>query len=122
MQSSARALAARQQAAARGRAQIEENRKRRRERWRDETTVLWKQWHEDPFFLLGIGLSWGEGTKRSKQPTLALSNSDASMLRVWLRWCRRFMPEVPLTCYLHDNCDLDAARRYWKAQLGVDVD
>jgi hypothetical protein len=75
-------------------------------------------------FLLGIGLYWGEGTKHSKEPTLALSNSDASMLRVWLRWCRRFMPGVPLTCYLHlhDNCDLDAARQYWKAQLGVDVD
>jgi hypothetical protein len=123
MQSSDLALAQRQEAAARGRAQIAENRKRRRERWRAEARALWEQWHQDPLFILGVALYWGEGTKRSKEPVLALSNSDVSMLQVWLRWCRRFIPGVPLVYYLHlhDNCDVDTALQYLKAQLGIEV-
>ncbi len=56
-------------------------------------------------------------------PCFALSNSDLNLLRVWLRWCRRFMPNVPLKYYLciHDSCDVGAARRFWKEQLGVEI-
>jgi hypothetical protein len=103
---------------------IMENRKERREQWRAEAKALWEQWRGDPFFILGTGLYWGEGRKCLNPPRLGFSNSDVNMLRVWLRWCQRFMPGVPLVYYLHlhDHCEPDAARRYCKAQLGVDVD
>jgi hypothetical protein len=87
MPSSDLVLAQRRQAASRGRAQIEANRKRRRERWQAEAKALWEQWHCDPFFILGVALYWGEGTKSAKPccSRLALTNSDVNMLRVWLR-------------------------------------
>jgi len=123
MQSSYVALAQRRQAASRGRAQIMENRKRRRERWRAEARVLWEEWQKDPLFILGVALYWGEGAKCSTSPCLALTNSDVNILRVWLRWCRRFMRGVPLSyqLHIHDNCDISAALEFWKREIGIDV-
>jgi hypothetical protein len=123
MQSSDLALAQRRKAASLGRAQIEANRKQRRERWHTEAKALWEQWHGDPFFILGIGLYWGEGSKCVPPARLQLTNSDVNMLRVWLRWCRRFLPGVPLynALCIHDNCDREAALQFWKRELGVDV-
>ncbi len=102
---------------------IAENRQLRRERWRAEARALWDQWRYDPLFILGVALYWGEGTKCSTSPRLALTNSDVNMLRVWLRWCRRFMPGVPLdySLVIHDTADESAVRRYWRDALGVDV-
>jgi hypothetical protein len=102
---------------------IMENRKERKEHWQAEARILWEQWRKDPLFILGVALYWGEGTKTAKGPKLALTNSDPSMLRVWLRWCQRFIPGVPLDYYLriHDNADVLVARHFWKNQLGVDV-
>jgi hypothetical protein len=102
---------------------IMENRQRRREQWRSEARVLWEQWRHDPFFILGVALYWGEGTKCMTAPRLALTNSDVGMLQVWLRWCQRFMPGVPLdySLVIHDSCDVAEAIRFWKQALGIDV-
>jgi hypothetical protein len=102
---------------------IMENRKNRREQWRVEARALWELWRGDPFFILGVALYWGEGKKCATAPRLELTNSDVNMLRVWLRWCRRFLRDVPLyyALGLHDSCDVGAALQFWKNQLGVDV-
>jgi hypothetical protein len=102
---------------------IMENRQRRRAAWRAEARILWEQWRHDPLFILGVALYWGEGTKCSTAPRLALTNTDVAMLRVWLRWCGRFMPGVPLdySLVIHDTADVARARRFWKEALGVDV-
>ena len=122
LRSSQLALTQRRDAAYRGLAQIMANRERRRERWRAEAVSLWEEWRHDPLFVLGVGLYWGEGDKSSNK-RLALSNSDANLLRVWLRWCGRFMPGVRLNFSLsiHDNCDVEAARAFWKRELGIEV-
>jgi hypothetical protein len=106
-------------------------RRQRREQWAAEAVRLWELWRPDPFFLLGIGLYWGEGDKMSRRRTprhsyprrLGLSNSDAGLLRVWLRWCQRFLPDVPLRYDLniHEDCAVEAARQFWKRELGVEV-
>jgi hypothetical protein len=100
--------------------------RQRREQWGAEALPLWEQWRHDPFFFLGIGLYWGEGNKvptDGKLRRLALSNSDPRLLRVWLRWCQRFLPRMPLRYDLnvHDGCDVAAARQFWKRELGVVV-
>jgi hypothetical protein len=101
---------------------IAANRRQRREKWSAEAESLWKQWCHDPFFLLGIGLYWGEGTKSRVDPRLALTNSDVGLLRVWIRWCQRFIPGVPLgfSLIIHDTCEVAVARRFWKRELDVD--
>jgi hypothetical protein len=107
----------------RARAQVEENRRQRRLCWQAEARLLWEQWHTDPLFLLGVGLYWGEGHKSSRCPRLRLCNADMHLLRVWLAWCRRFLPGVPLKyeINLHPNCDADEARRFWEEHLNIKV-
>lgn len=123
MPSSELALAQRRLSVQRARAQVEENRRQRRLCWQAEARLLWEQWRTDPLFLLGIGLYWGEGHKSPREPRLRLSNSDLHLLRVWVAWCRRFLPEVPFTngLNLHPNCDAEAARRFWEEQLNIQV-
>ncbi len=123
MQSNLLLLAQRREAAARGRAKIVENRKRRRQRWQTEARAFWRQWREDPLFILGVALYWGEGRKSGTTYRLEISNSDVNLLQVWLRWCRRFMPGVALSCALsiHDGSDVAAALQFWKERLGIDV-
>jgi hypothetical protein len=124
MRSSILALVQRRQAAIRGRARIMNNRKLRRERWRTEALSLWEEWRNDPLFMLGVGLYWGEGDKSLSNKRLALSNADANLLRVWLRWCNRFLPVgVRLNVWLsiHDDCDLEAARAYWQRELSIEI-
>jgi hypothetical protein len=100
-------------------------RRQQRERWAAEAIPLWQRWLPDPLFLFGVALYWGEGEKagRRGQRRLALSNSDPGLLRVWLRWCQRFLSGVPLRYELivHDSCDIDAARQFWKRELGVEL-
>jgi hypothetical protein len=97
----------------------------RRERWATEALPLWERWRHDPFFLLGIGLYWGEGAKGrcTMQSRLALSNSDPGLLRTWVRWCRCFLPDVPLYGQLivHDTCDVGTARQFWERELSIPV-
>jgi hypothetical protein len=123
MPSSELALAQRRQSVHLARAQVEENRRRRRQCWQAEARLFWEQWRSDPLFLLGIGLYWGEGRKTPRDPSLRISNSDKRLLRVWLAWCQRFMPGVPLRyeLNLHANCDASAARRYWEEHLGIKI-
>jgi hypothetical protein len=124
MQNSELATAARRQNIRYARAQVEENRRERRQRWQAEARLLWEQWHTDPLFLLGIGLYWGEGHKSPRISRLQLSNSDIRLLRVWLAWCQRFLPRVSLYngLNLHPNCNAEAARRFWEVQLGIKID
>src|SRR5262245_57232290 len=123
MRASPLALTQRQTAAAQGRVQIEESRRERREQWRAEARSLWEQRRHDALFVLGIGLYWGEGRKCQSPPRLSLTNSDVHMLRVWLRWCQRFLPDVPLRYELqiHDTCVIEDAISFWKEQLGIEV-
>jgi hypothetical protein len=54
---------------------------------------------------------------------LALSNADVNLLRTWLAWCGRFVPGVRLNYSLciHDTCDLEAARAFWRRELKVEI-
>jgi hypothetical protein len=123
MSSEDAARAQRQAAAKRGRDKIMANRKERRERWRAEAVSLWEKWKHAPLFMLGVGLYWGEGEKTSCSKRLALSNSDPKLLHTWLRWCARFLPGVRLNSCLsiHDNCDLEAARAFWRKELNLEI-
>ena len=70
-----------------------------------------------------VGLYWGEGHKCIRPARLRLSNADMRLLRVWLAWCQRFLPGVPLKyeLNLHSSCDPAAARSFWEEHLNIKV-
>ncbi len=88
--------------------------------WEAEARESWPCLSAQPLFMLGVGLYWGEGTKEG---VLSLSNADPAVHRVWLVWCRKYMPGVPLRCRLrvHQGVRSQRARRFWEVELGVDV-
>ncbi len=67
------------------------NRKKKQlriEKARIYAATLWKQHGDDPLFLLGIGLYWGEGSKTDK---LSFSNSDPAMVRFMMLWLQKYL-------------------------------
>lgn len=91
---------------------------RRRSKWDTEVDRLWNLNKSNPLFTLGIGLYWGEGSKRGN--SLSLCNCDPKLLLSWIRWCKKFIPGVDLRFQLQVYPELsrDLADSYWRAELG----
>jgi hypothetical protein len=75
---------------------------------------------DDPFFVAGVVLYWGEGAKTGGD--LSLANADPRALRLFIAWVRRYLDqnaEFVLKVNLHADNDEPAARRYWAAESGL---
>lgn len=75
---------------------------------------------DDPLFVAGTVLYWGEGAKT--RPRLAIANADAAALRLFIRWVRSFHqphPQFVLSLHLHEGNDDEAARLWWAETLGL---
>ena len=75
---------------------------------------------DDAFFMAGVVLYWGEGSKTRND--LVLSNSDPAALRAFVSWVRRYLTpnaEFVLSMHLHEGNDETAARSYWRQAIGL---
>jgi hypothetical protein len=90
-------------------------------KWRLEAEESWQRLREEPLFMLGLGLYWGEGDKTTK--SLGLSNNDARLIKVWIAWCRQYFPAVALSgrVQIHPDVDGTKARQYWSRVTGVTI-
>jgi hypothetical protein len=79
---------------------------------------------DDAFFVAGVALYAGEGSKT--EGCVRFANSDAAMIRFFCSWFRRFfeVDEARLRARvsLHQGPDLDAAQAHWSAVSGVPLD
>jgi hypothetical protein len=98
------------------------NRKRRKEieLIRAQAALEAEHLVDDPLWLAGTVLYWGEGFKTQSQ--LGMANSDPHALRLFIRWTDRY--HLPATGYraklnLHAENDEPAARQWWSDQLGI---
>jgi hypothetical protein len=90
------------------------------ERIREEARRFAEDHLDDPFFVGGVVLYWGEGAKTGGE--LSLANADPRALRMFIAWVRQDLDENAafiLKVNLHANNDEPAARRYWAAQSGL---
>ena len=75
---------------------------------------------DDPFWVAGTVLYWGEGSKAVRR--LELTNADPRTLRLFMSWTRRYLDDQPkfvASLNLHaDNNELNA-RRSWASELGL---
>lgn len=76
---------------------------------------------EDAFFVAGVALYAGEGSKTDG--SVSFANTDPAMVRFFCAWLRSFFeidePRLRVQVYLHEGLDLDAARRHWSDLTGV---
>ncbi len=75
---------------------------------------------DDPVFVGGVVLYWGEGAKTRNY--LDLTNSDPAALRAFVRWVRIYFDseaEFVLSLHLHQGNDEPAARDYWAKATGL---
>jgi hypothetical protein len=76
---------------------------------------------EREFFVLGLALYAGEGSKT--QHSLCFANSDPRMIDVYVTWLRHFFEvdesKLRIKLYLHEGLDLDAAVAYWSGLTGI---
>jgi hypothetical protein len=75
---------------------------------------------DDPFFVAGVALYWGEGSKTHAD--LALANSDPRALRLFIAWVRSFHTpnaDFALKINLHAGNDEPGARAFWRKETGL---
>lgn len=91
-------------------------------RWRQEADQLWFSYRTEPLFMLGLGLYWGEGSKTTK--SLRICNNDPKLIKIWLAWCAKYLPDVEHygRVYVHEDVDELTARRYWSRVAQIPID
>jgi hypothetical protein len=79
---------------------------------------------DEAFLAAGIALYAGEGSKTDGG--LRFANTDATMVRFYCAWLRRFFEpdesRLRVRVYLHEGLDIDAAERHWSEVTGVPLE
>jgi len=103
---------------------IRQNKRKRYQQWKKEARTLFCQYKKNPFFMLGIGLYWGEGSKSSG---VCLTNSDPIVHKVFRVWFGKFVlpnaDEELRLCgrfNIHKGNNVSQARAYWKRLMRLD--
>jgi len=100
-------------------------RKRRREveLIRAQATLEAEHLVRSSFWVAGVTLYWGEGSKTKRR--LALANADTAALRLFRNWSERFHQSRGgwrARLNLHGDNDEPAARRWWAHELSLSMD
>ena len=78
---------------------------------------------KEPFFFLGLGLYWGEGTKY-RMDSLSMSNTDPSIINFFISWLNKGL-DVPrdkmrIQLHLYNDMNIEKEIKYWlKKQISL---
>ena len=79
---------------------------------------------EAKLFGLGIGLYWGEGTKRNK-PTIRLGNTDPELIKKFIEFLITFFnieqKKLRFGLQIFSDMDSQEALQFWRKKLGVSI-
>lgn len=90
------------------------------ERIRAEAKVFADENIDDAFFVAGVALCWGEGSKTRSD--LSLANADPRALRLFINWVQVFhdpSADLVLKISLRADSNEPAARSYWREATGL---
>jgi hypothetical protein len=74
------------------------------------------------FFIAGLFLYWGEGSKSTLANYVGFSNTDPAMVKFFIKWVENFGDEKKkLVIRMHFYRDMDIVREtnYWAKTLGI---
>jgi len=96
---------------------------KKRQEYRDLGESEFKQLQNDPMFLTGVMLYWGEGTKDAKGSQVKLANSDPMMIRIFYAFLKDTIkvPKDKINIWLLLYPDLadDMQKSFWSRATGV---
>lgn len=82
--------------------------------------------NRDALWLAGVILYWAEGTKEKPYAPgsgVAFNNSDARMIRLFLRWIKEIVnvpnEMIKLDLYIHQSGNTNRALCFWSKRAGV---
>lgn len=87
---------------------------------RSEARAFAESHLQDAYFVGGVVLYWGEGSKTRN--FLDLTNTDPAALRYFVNWVREYMDPgatFKLGLHLHEGNDEAAAKHYWSEALNL---
>lgn len=77
---------------------------------------------DQPFWVAGVSMYWGEGSKATRK--LSMANADPAALRMFKKWSTKYLPPNDgwrARLNLHADNDEPAAREWWSSQVDVDL-
>jgi len=90
---------------------------------RDEAVAEFPKLKDDPLFLAGLMLYWGEGNKTPTSSQVKLANSDPAMIRLFCLFLKKtlLVPEERIKVWLLLYPDLvdSVQKNFWSKATGV---
>lgn len=101
--------------------------KRRLDRISSSKSIIKEAWNEtpilinNPLFVLGLSLYWGEGTKATE--SLRLSNSDPFLIQCYMKWLREFCRiderKIRIHIHIHSLHSRAGIEEYWSSIIRI---
>ena len=68
--------------------------------------------------MLGVGMYWGEGSKRIRK--FDITNADPAFITAWIKWCNTYIPgeRIRVEVAIHPDVPEESARQYWAGIVG----
>jgi DNA-binding transcriptional MerR regulator len=76
------------------------------------------------FFMLGLGLYWGEGTK-CRRDGLSISNTDPSIIKFFIYWLNKCLDipkkKMKVGLHLYSDMNIDKEMKFWSETLKIPI-
>lgn len=86
-----------------------------------EANALLEKYKNDPLFILGVGLYWAEGSKRTS--SFSFTNSDPGMVKFMIIWLSRYFNTPKEAIFLrvqsHEDFKPENYELFWSEYTGI---
>ncbi|OGM97679.1 MAG: hypothetical protein A2735_03720 [Candidatus Yanofskybacteria bacterium RIFCSPHIGHO2_01_FULL_41_21] len=91
--------------------------------YKSTAELEFSKFQNDPLFISGLMLFWGEGNKSPKDSTVRLANSDPAMIRIFYNFLTITMnidPEkIKIHLLLYPDLVDDMQKSFWSKSIGI---
>lgn len=80
----------------------------------DSGVTMTDKYLKNSFFVAGLMLYWGEGSKKSHT---SLANSDARLISLFIKWLDQFFKigthQIMIQLHVHQGQNINQLKKYW---------
>lgn len=89
---------------------------------RNQAFIQFETFKQDPLFIAGIALYWGEGDKRSPS-NIRVSNIDFALLKLFKDFLKKYgdfsEEKIKAGLIIYPDCDKSNCEFFWKEKLSI---